>query len=304
MNPRSWLFCPGDSEKKLAKAVESGADAIILDLEDSVAGHAKDAARELVRRFLHERPSQARSAQFWVRINALDTGLALTDLSAVVEAAPDGIMLPKANGPEDVQKTSHYLDALEAARGVTPGAVRILPVATETAIAPFRLGDYAAAGIARLHGLTWGAEDLAAAIGASTNIDETGNWALTYRMVRALTLLAANAAGVQAIDTLYVDFRDDAGLATSCQAACAEGFTGRIAIHPAQVATINACFSPSDAEIAFAHRVIEAFSNAGAGTIGLDGKMLDLPHLAQAQKTLARAEALRQADSVHKRPSP
>ena len=289
---RSFLFIPGDSEKKLAKGDMSGADALILDLEDAVAPANKEKAREIVRAYLAERPRTDRKPRLWVRINPLDTDLALPDLAAVVQSAPDGLMLPKANGPEDVLKLSHYLDALEVQAGLEPGAIAILPVATETAIAPFRLGDYAGANLARLAGLTWGAEDLSAAIGASTNLDETGAWALTYRQVRSMTLLAAHAAGVQAVDTLYVDYKDEAGLRKSCIAARAEGFTGRIAIHPAQVDAINDGFKPSPAEVAFARRVVAAFAEQpGAGTIGLDGKMLDIPHLKQAKKTLAMHEA-------------
>ena len=196
MNLRSWLFIPGDSEKKLGKADASGADVLILDLEDSVAAPAKAAARALVRSFLDARPGP-RSSQLWVRINPLDSGPALDDLVAVVPGRPDGVMIPKANGPADVARLSHYLDALEAQHGVGAGAIRILPVASETAAAPFQLGDYAKAFLPRLAGLTWGAEDLATALGASTNLDETGRWALTFRMVRSLTLLGARAAGVQ-----------------------------------------------------------------------------------------------------------
>ena len=247
-------------------------------------------ARDLISAFLRERPKVKRVSQIWVRINPLDTDLALTDLVAVVAAAPDGLMLPKANGPSDVLKLSHYLDALESQAGIEAGSIKILPVATETAISPFHLGDYAGAGLGRLLGLTWGAEDLAAAIGASTNLDGDGRWALTYRMVRSLTLLAARAAGVQPIDTLYVDFRDDEGLRASSRASRAEGFTGRMAIHPAQVAAINDSYRPSAEEIAFAERVIAAFDAApGAGTVGLDGKMLDIPHLKQARGVVAQA---------------
>jgi citrate lyase subunit beta/citryl-CoA lyase len=288
-NLRSFLFIPGDSEKKLGKADAAGADALILDLEDSVAPANKPLARALVPEFLAARPRADRKSQLWVRINPLDTSLALTDLAAVVAAAPDGLMLPKANGPADVQKLSHYLDALEAQAAVAAGSIRILPVATETAIAPFRLGDYAAAGLNRLLGLTWGAEDLSAAIGAGTNLDETGAWGFTYRMVRSLTLLAARAAGVQAVDTLYVDFRDEDGLRAASRASRAEGFTGRVAIHPAQVAVINESYLPSAEEVAHARRVIAAFAAVpGAGTVGLDGKMIDIPHLKQAQGVLAQ----------------
>jgi citrate lyase subunit beta / citryl-CoA lyase len=288
---RSLLFIPGDSEKKLGKADGTGADALILDLEDSVAPANKAAARALVLAFLQARPCGGRAAQLWVRINPLDTDLALADLAAIVGGAPDGIMLPKADGPADCATLSHYLDALEVQAGVEPGSILILPVATETAIAPFHLGDYAGTKLARLAALTWGAEDLSAAIGASTNLGTDGGWAFTYRMVRSMTLLAAHAAGVAALDTLYVDFRDEAGLRQSCRDARAEGFTGRIAIHPAQVAAINESFAPSAEEIAHARRVIAAFDAAeGTGTVGLDGKMLDIPHLKQARTVLAQSE--------------
>lgn len=289
---RSMLFIPGDSEKKLAKVAECGADAVILDLEDAVAPQNKEAARERVTAFLAGTPRGKRPSQYWVRVNPFDTGLTLTDLAAVMGGAPEGIMQPKTNSPEDVRRLSHYLDAFEAAQGIAPGSTMILPVATETAAAPFTLGDFAHAGLERLVGLTWGAEDLAAAVGASGNRDVSGEWAFTYRMVRSLTLLAAHAAGVQALDTLYVDFRDDEGLRGSCRAARAEGFTGRIAIHPAQVAGINASFMPSAEEIAHAQRVLDAFAaNPGAGTVGLDGKMIDIPHFKQAETVLAQARA-------------
>jgi citrate lyase subunit beta/citryl-CoA lyase len=290
MTLRSLLFIPGDSEKKLAKGDEAGADALILDLEDAVAPANKARARDLVAAFLRDRPKPARRGQLWVRVNPLDSAMALQDLVAVVAAEPDGLVLPKCEGPADVARLSHYLDALEAQAGVARGVVKVLPVATETAAAPFTLGTYADARLARLLGLTWGAEDLSAALGASTNLEVGGGWALTYRTVRALTLLGAKAAGVQAIDTLYADFRDEAGLRAACRASLAEGFTGRLAIHPAQVGPINESYTPSPAEIAHARRVVAAFgAAAGAGTVGLDGRMLDRPHLKQAQDLLARA---------------
>lgn len=289
---RSFLFIPGDSEKKLGKADEFAADALILDLEDSVAPARKAAAREMVPAFLKDRPQGSRRSQLWVRVNPLDTPHTLADLAAIVPAAPDGIMLPKVNGPQDVAEVSHYLSALETAAGLEQGAIRILPVATETAIAPFRLGDYAAAKLERLYGLTWGAEDLSSAIGASGNTDASGEWTHTYKLVRSLCLLGAHAAGTEAVDTLFVDFRDPDGLRASCRAARAEGFSGRVAIHPAQVDIINESFSPSAEEVAFATRVVALFAaNPDAGTLGLDGKMLDIPHLKQAHRTLAMHEA-------------
>lgn len=289
---RSLLFIPADSEKKLSKADDCGADAVILDLEDAVAPANKPLARQLAQAFMKARPRSQRTTQLWVRVNPFDTGMTLEDLTAVVPAAPDGIMQPKTNTPEDVRRLSYYLDALEAAHGLQAGSIKLLPVATETAIAPFHLGAFAGAGLERLAGLTWGAEDLAAVIGASTNTDASGEWNFTYKMVRSLTLLAAHAAGVQAIETLYVDFKDDDGLRAACRAARAEGFTGRLAIHPAQVAAINASFMPSAAEVAHAQRVLDIFAaNPGVGTVGLDGKMIDIPHLKQAERVMAQAKA-------------
>ncbi len=289
---RSLLFIPGDSEKKLSKVDDCGADAVILDLEDAVSPEKKPLARQMIPAFMKERPRGNRPIQLWVRVNAFDTGMTLDDLAAVVPAAPDGIMHPKTNDPECLRRMSLYLDALEVAHGVERGSIKLLPVATETAIAPFKLGDFATAGLERLIGLTWGAEDLSAAVGASTNLDASGEWAFTYKMARSLTLLAAHATGVQAIDTLYVDFRNDEGLRASCRAARAEGFTGRIAIHPAQVAGINESFMPSAQEVDHARRVLDAFAaNPGAGTVGLDGKMIDIPHLKQAERVMAQARA-------------
>lgn len=289
---RSFLFIPGDSEKKMGKVDGTNADAFIFDLEDAVAPARKPLARKMVPAFIGERPRASRKSQFWVRVNPLDTTYTLDDLAAIVPAVPDGIMLPKVNGPQDVEEVSYYLSALEVAHGLERGSIKILPVATETALSTFRLGDYALAGLDRLYGLTWGAEDLSSAIGASGNTDASGEWTHTYKMVRSLCLLGAHAAGVEAVDTLFVDFRDPEGLRASCKASRAEGFSGRVAIHPAQVDIMNECFSPSEEEVAFARRVVELFAaNPDEGTLGLDGKMLDIPHLKQAQKTLAMHEA-------------
>jgi citrate lyase subunit beta/citryl-CoA lyase len=289
---RSLLFIPGDSEKKLAKAALSGADAVILDLEDSVAPPNKVDARKRVADFLGSAPRGGDAPQYWVRVNPLDTGLTLEDLAVIMAARPAGIMQPKVNGPDCVRHLGHYLDAFEAAdgAGADRARTRILPIATETAVAPFHLGSFATAGLDRLAGLTWGAEDLAAAIGASGNRDPDGQWGFTFRMARALCLLAAHASGVQAIETLHADFRDEEGLRATCQLARAEGFTGRLAIHPAQVAIINDAFLPSAEEVAHAQRVVDAFAaNPGVGTVGLDGKMVDIPHLKQAEAILAQA---------------
>jgi len=290
MRLRSLLFAPGDSEKKLAKAVDVGADVVILDLEDSVAPGRKADARAITAAFLEAHPPEGRQSRLCVRINPLDQADALKDLAAVVPFQPDLYMLPKANGPDDVALLSHYLDALEAARGGDGVKAGIIPVATETAAAPFTLGDYAAARLERLVALTWGAEDLSTALGATTNLGPDGQWALTFRLVRSMALMAARAAGVAAIETLFVDYRNDEALRSSCLAAYAEGFDGRIAIHPAQVAGINESFSPSAAQIEEAERIVQAFADAdNPGTVGLDGKMLDIPHLKQAQRLLANA---------------
>lgn len=287
---RSFLFVPGDSEKKLSKVADSTADAVILDLEDAVSVGRKGVAREIVSEFIVSQLGDGSGPQLWVRINPIDTEFALTDLATVVPAVPAGVMIPKVNGPEDVIRVSHYLEALESANGVSPGSIRLLPVATETARAPFRLGDYAGAGLERLYGLTWGAEDLSAALGASTNLGPDGGWAMTYQLVRSLTLMGARAADVEAVETLFVDIRDERGLTESSRRARAEGFSGRIAIHPAQVDPINAAFTPSADEVEFARRVVEAFSH-DVGTVALDGKMLDLPHLKQAERVLAMRAA-------------
>jgi citrate lyase subunit beta/citryl-CoA lyase len=289
---RSFLFVPGDSEKKLEKVALCGADAVILDLEDAVAPANKTLARHTVRAFLEARPRSERRPQLWVRINPFDTGLTEDDVAAVMKGAPDGLMQPKIDGPACVARLSAMLDRYEAQFGIEAGSTRILPVATETPIAPFRLGDFATASLPRLAGLTWGAEDLSAAMGASTNLGPDGKWAFTYQLVRSLTLMAAHAAGVPAIETLYTDFRDDAGLRDSCRAARSEGWSGRIAIHPAQVAAINESFLPSEDEIAFARRVLAAFAaEPDAGTVGIDGKMYDIPHLKAARRTLEVAGA-------------
>lgn len=288
---RSLLFVPGDSDKKLAKIGASGADAVILDLEDSVSPGAKLGARAKVADFLRAFDRTAGGApELWVRINPFDSGLAESDLAAIVPARPDGIMLPKPDGPDDVAKLSSLLDHMELAHGVRPGSIGIIPVATETAIAPFNLGGYAGAGLTRLRGLTWGGEDLAAALGATGNRGPDGQFLFTYQLVRSLTLMAAHAAGVAAIDTLQADFKDQAGLLASSRQARAEGFSGRLAIHPAQVAPINEGFTPSEEEIAFARRVVAAFAaEPDAGVVGIDGKMFDIPHLKSARRTLAAA---------------
>jgi citrate lyase subunit beta / citryl-CoA lyase len=231
-----------------------------------------------------------RSWSLWVRINALDTGLTLADLSAVVRPGLDGIMVPKANGAADIVRIGHYLDALETRSGMVRGTVKIVVVSTETAVAMFNLGSYAPAH-ERLAGLTWGAEDLGAVVGSSANKQPDGDWTQPYRVVRSMCLFAAAAAEVARIDTLYADFRDPAGLEESCRISQRDGFTGRIAIHPDQVETINRCFSPSAEDLAQARKIVAAFdADPGIGTIGIDGKMYDIPHLKLARAIVAAAE--------------
>lgn len=290
---RSMLFVPGDSDRKLARGGSSSADALILDLEDSVAPDRTEIARGMVRAYLDARPDRSRQ-QLWVRINPLSTDKALPDLAAIVGGAPDGIVLPKPDSADDVVLLGHYLTALEQREGISSGRIRIIPVATETARAVFALGTYAGCST-RLAGITWGAEDLSAALGASTNKVASGAYAFTYELARSLCLAGAVGADVQPIDTLYVDFRDPAGLEADSRTSRQLGFTGRIAIHPDQVTLINAAYSPDEAEIAHALRVVAAFAAApGTGVVGLDGKMLDMPHLKQANRLLAMAEQMSQ----------
>ena len=285
---RSLLFVPGDSEKKLAKSDAIPADVLILDLEDSVASANKDRARGLVCEYLSGRERKP-GRQVWVRMNSIGHAEAGTDLSAIMPARPDGIMLPKTRSPDDVELLGRHVGTYEAEHEIRIGSTRILPVATETPQSLFTLGDYAQCG-KRLAGLTWGAEDLSAAVGATSSRDESGNWTEPYRLVRSLCLFAAHAAGVDAIDTLHADFRDLEGLENSCEDARRDGFSGKLAIHPDQVEVINRCFTPSPEEVAQARRVVELFAaNPGAGTLALDGNMLDLPHLRQARRILALA---------------
>ena len=288
MSARSLLFVPGDSDKKLAKSDAVPADILILDLEDSVAAGQKPAARVRVQEFLAARSART-VTHLWVRINPVDGADALADLAAVVGARPDGIVQPKTRSPDDVVRLAHYLDALEAQHGLAAGSIAILPVATETPEALFSLGGFARCG-PRLYGLTWGAEDLSAAVGATGNKQSDGSWSQPYQLARSLCLFGASAAGVAAIDTLYADIRDPAGLRSACAEARRDGFTGKIAIHPDQVAVIHEVFTPTNDEVSWAKRVVAAFEgNPGAGVLTLDGKMLDRPHFVLARRLLARA---------------
>lgn len=291
MTMRSLLFVPADSEKKLAKSESIPADVIIIDLEDSVAPENKAAARSLAREFLDSRQGE-RSQQLWVRINPVFSQEAGADLGAVMPAGPDGIMLPKSRSVEDVDLLGQRLGTYEAEYERKVGATKVLPLVTETPGALFTLGDYGKA-VNRLAALTWGAEDLAAAVGATTNLDGQGNWTPPFQMVRHLCLFAAHAAGVEAIDTLFGDFRNSTGLEQSCAEARRDGFSGKLAIHPDQVEVINRAFTPGGEEISRARAVVELFeANPGVGTLALEGVMLDLPHLKQARKILALADSL------------
>ena len=279
MRLRSLLFVPGDRPERMEKALGLGADALILDLEDSVAAAKKDEARRAIADFL----ARPRATALFVRINPLDSGMAEEDIAAVAGGAPDGIMLPKAEGGASVVT----LDALLAKAGADRAL--ILPIASETPAAVFGLGSFAGAG-ARLCGLTWGAEDLPAAIGAASAREDDGSYTPPYQVVRALTLFGAHAAGVPAIETVFPAFRDLDGLAAYAARGARDGFTGMMAIHPTQVAVINAAFTPSDAAVAHARAVVAAFAaNPGAGALSLDGKMIDAPHLKQAQRILSLA---------------
>lgn len=291
MRLRSLLFVPGDSERKFTKASNSNADALILDLEDAVVLDQKPMARKLVSRLLDENQVTSNNTRTWkfiVRINDLTTGLHLQDLAAIVRPGLDAILVPKANGAHDIERISYHLDGLEQRAGMEVGAVKIVVVSTETAQAVFNLGSYAPAH-PRLIGLTWGAEDLGAVVGSSSNKEENGEWTFPYKVVKAQCLFAAAAAQTSAIDTLYANFKDPEGLAEDCKKSRRDGFVGRIAIHPAQVDIINECFSPSEEELIHARQVVKAFAdNPDLGTVGIDGKMYDIPHLKSAERILAK----------------
>lgn len=287
MTLRSMLFVPGDSDRKLQKAVTVPADAVICDLEDAVAPARLPAARELVRDLLLQRHDRTQQ-QLWVRINPLQTPLALPDLAAVVRGAPCGIVLPKVESAAQCADLDRYLTALEHREGLAPGRIRIVAMTAETPQSMLTFDSWRQAP-ARVLGLTWGAEDLATALGATGNRSDDGEFEFTYRLARSLCLVAAHAAGLQAIDTITLDWRDADALRRDVQRARREGFTGKLAIHPDQVAAINAAFTPTAEELARAHRVVAAFAASEAGVFMLDGRMLDRPHLLQAQRIIAAA---------------
>ncbi|MES2699104.1 MAG: CoA ester lyase [Pseudomonadota bacterium] len=291
MTLRSWLFVPGDSERKLDKAGTCGADAVVIDLEDAVAPEGKAMARTQAARWLsaHRQHVLAGAATSrWVRINAFDSNLWREDLAVVLAGRPDGIMVPKAKGPEQMRMLSAEMYELEQRNGIAPNATRIIPMVGETAVSALTIPAYASDELPRLAGITWGAQDLAAAIGATRSRDgKTGEWTDTFRMVRSQTLLAAHSRKVAAIETPCAEFADLKGLKAMAEAAKADGFTGMLAIHPDQVPVINLAFAPTDKEAAEARRIVELFAaNPGAGALPLDGRMVEQPHLMQARRLL------------------
>ncbi len=287
---RSLLFVPADSPKKLDKGLSSGADALIVDLEDSVSTDRKAQAREGALAFLREVGTNSKRPRLLVRVNALDSGLTDADLDAVVAGRPDAIMLPKAEGGVSVTHLHAKLSAREAIAGLPEGAIGIVALATETASSLFTTGTYRGSS-SRLSALTWGAEDLSADLGAEANRDADGRFLDPYRLARTLCLAGAAAAGVEAIDTVYVDFRNDPGLRREAEDARRDGFTAKMAIHPGQVAAINEVFTPTPEAIAHAQAIVDAFAAApGAGVVGISGKMYDRPHLVRARVLLGRAK--------------
>jgi citrate lyase subunit beta / citryl-CoA lyase len=287
---RSLLFIPGDSPRKLEKGIGSGADALLLDLEDSIAPERKAEARATTLAFLKEAHTAKNRPRLYVRVNGFATGLTDDDLDIVVGGRPDGIMFPKAEGGAAVTHCDAKITAREAIHGLPDGSLDIIAIATETAQALFLAGTYGGSS-KRLKGLTWGAEDLSVELGAEANRDKDGHFLDPYRLARSLCLAGAAAAQVQAIDTVYIDFRNEAGFRRECEEARRDGFTGKMLIHPAQVAVCNEVFTPTAEAIQKAEAVIAAFAaNPGVGTVGIGGVMYDRPHLARATQLVARTK--------------
>jgi citrate lyase subunit beta/citryl-CoA lyase len=286
---RSLLFVPGNSLTKMQKAAACGADALILDLEDSVAEVNKAEAREIVAGYLRE-SAASDGPELWVRINPISTPHYAGDIEAIVPAKPFGFVLPKPDSADDLKRAAGDISTIAAVEGSELEVLRILPIASETPISIFRMDSYVNSG-PELAGLTWGAEDLSAAVGAINCRTETGALTPLYDMARSLCVAAAAAAGVDAIETVYPDFRDLEGLREYAKRGRRDGFVGMMAIHPSQVSVINEVFTPDQAEVDYAQRVVALFlANPGAGTLGMDGKMLDAPHLTQARRILAKAK--------------
>ncbi len=295
--PRSWLFVPGDSERKLAKALECGADALILDLEDSVAPERLPFARERVLEFLHAQAATAR-AQLWVRVNALSSGRLFEDATAVIAGRPRGLVLPKVDSYADIERIALTLEAIEAGNGIAVGTTALVVIGTETPAGLLALPGYTQAAAVhrasarRLRGLTWGMEDLSASLGARVRHDASGALRPTFELARTLCLLTAAALGLQPIDGVYADVRDAQGLQREAEQARADGFSGKLAIHPGQIEQINAAFTPSAEELEWARRVVAAFeATPGVGVSVLDGRMIDRPHWRLAQRILEAGAA-------------
>ncbi len=284
---RSWLFVPGDSDRKMLKARTNEADALILDLEDAVSDDRQELARSMTCDFLKQNPDRSRQ-QLWVRINPLDNPLSLPDLAAILKGAPDGIVLPKVTSAAEVNKLADYLQILEIREGLPVGSTKILCVATETAQSLLTFHTYLEGTTERLSGMTWGGEDLAAALGASDNRHPvTGDYDDPFRYARTMCLATSKAIDVQPVGVVFVNYKDLDGLEAECLRDRQSGFVGKVAIHPAQTAVINGAFTPSSAEVEHAQKIVKVFSdNPGLGTIGIDGKMYDMPHLKQAKNLL------------------
>ena len=285
---RSWLFAPGDSDKKMNKAADGEADIVILDLEDAVVESGKADARNAIAELLRSK-DEAHRARLWVRVNPLDGKWTADDLAIVMPARPGGIMLPKSRGRADVEELDRQMTALEVENGIEPGSTPVIALVTETAAAMFTTGDYA--GAPRLVGMTWGAEDLADSLGVQSNKDFEGEFAFTYKLARSLCLLGAAAAEVVPVETIDTNFRDLEGLRKRAIEVRRQGYRGMLAIHPAQVPVINEAFTPSEEEVAEAREIVAHFEdNPGAGAIGWRGGMLDRPHLSRARQLLAQVE--------------
>ena len=282
---RSWLFAPGDSERKIGKAAAGTADIVVFDLEDAVTEGGKPKSRAMISAFLAAQAEEDRS-RLWVRVNPLEGPHTVADLAAVIPARPGGIMLPKSHGRQDVEVLDHYLSALEVSAGIKQGSTKVIVLVGETAESMFTTGTYQ--GAPRLVAMTWGAEDLADAVGASQNRNPDGSYGFTYELARSLCLLGAAAAGVAPVETIHGDFRDLEGLRTRAEKVRRDGYRGMLAIHPDQVDVINAAFTPTAEELAAAQEIVDLFAaNPGVGAIGYQGAMLDRPHLARAQALLA-----------------
>jgi citrate lyase subunit beta / citryl-CoA lyase len=292
MKMRSWLFVPGDSEGKLAKVAASGADVVVVDLEDAVAPHAKQHARDLARQWLEAHRQQVLAGggfRRWVRINPLGGSLWRDDLYMVMRGQPDGIVVPKVGNAEQLRMLAAELYELEQMHRMQPGSTRILPMLGETPQSALTIAEFATLDLPRLAGLTWGAEDLAAAVGASRKRDEAGQWTDLFRMVRSQVLLAAHARQLAPVDTVHAAYKDIPALKAIAAASFADGFAGMLAIHPDQVPVINAAFTPSAEQLAEARAIVELFATSpGAGALAMGGRMVETPHLARAKALLER----------------